>query len=110
MSGLESRDLGLTQSGGGCACCSGHASVKEEAASTSRTEVVAEYLVEGMTCGHCVSSVTEELSEISGVGAVDVELHAGGLSKVTVGSAAPLDADAVRQAVEDAGYRLAPVS
>ncbi len=110
MSGFESRDLGLTQSGAGCACCSGHASAKDEAAAVAQPAVVAEYLVEGMTCGHCVSSVTEELSELSGVGAVDVQLHAGGLSKVTVGSAVPLDADAVRQAVEDAGYRLAPVS
>ena len=32
--------------------------------------------VSGMTCGHCVSSVTEELSEIPGVTSVDVDLHA----------------------------------
>lgn len=110
MSGFESRDLGLTQSGAGCACCSGHGSAKAEPVVASQPATVGEYLVEGMTCGHCVSSVTEELSQLSGVGAVNVELHAGGLSRVTVDSDAPLDAEAVRQAVEDAGYRLAPVS
>jgi len=110
MCGSESQDLGLTAAGSaGCACCSGHASTEGEAPAAQST-VVAEYLVDGMTCGHCVSSVSEELSELPGVGTVDVDLRSGGLSRVTVGSAAPLDTESVRQAVEDAGYRLAPVS
>lgn len=63
--------------------------------------------VSGMTCGHCVSSVTEELSALDGVHSVDVDLVAGGTSTVTVTSDAPLDDVAVRQAVDEAGYELA---
>lgn len=62
------------------------------------------YTVTGMTCGHCVSSVTEEVQEIPGVENVDVVLETGG---VTITSAGPIDEAAVRSAVEDAGYQLA---
>ena len=65
-----------------------------------------DYLVSGMTCNHCVSSVTEELSELAGVNTVTVDLNAGGTSTVHVTSSTPLDADAVRAAVEEAGYSL----
>ena len=65
------------------------------------------YLVNGMTCGHCVASVTEELSAINGVTAVDVDLVKGGASSVTVMSVNPLSDDAVRAAVDEAGYELA---
>lgn len=61
------------------------------------------YTVTGMTCGHCVSSVTEEVQEVPGVEAVDVVLETGAL---TVTSAEPVDAAAVRAAVEEAGYQL----
>ena len=60
--------------------------------------------VTGMTCGHCVASVTEEVSEIAGVENVDVDLASGA---VTVTSTEPLEDDAVRAAVEEAGYALA---
>jgi copper chaperone CopZ len=63
--------------------------------------------VVGMTCGHCVQSVTEELTELSGVTDVDVELVAGGTSQVTVTSDAPLARDDVAAAVDEAGYALA---
>ncbi|MDN5716424.1 MAG: heavy-metal-associated domain-containing protein [Janibacter sp.] len=63
----------------------------------------ATYTVTGMTCGHCVSSVTEEIQEIAGVEGVQVELESGA---VTVTSAEPVDAAAVRTAVEEAGYQL----
>ena len=66
-----------------------------------------DFLVTGMTCGHCVSSVKEEVGAIAGVDAVEVVLKKGGASRVTVTSAAPIDADAVRAAVEEAGYQLA---
>ena len=59
--------------------------------------------VAGMTCGHCVASVTEELLEIPGVEQVDVVLESG---EVTVTSAEPLDRDAVAAAVAEAGYAL----
>ena len=64
----------------------------------------ATYTVTGMTCGHCVASVSEEIHELAGVSAVDVVLETGA---VTVTSAEPLDDDAVRAAVEEAGYQLA---
>lgn len=64
----------------------------------------ATYTVTGMTCGHCVSSVTEEVSQVPGVTAVDVDLATGGL---TVTSDAPVDGSAVRAAVEEAGYEVA---
>ena len=61
------------------------------------------YTVTGMTCAHCVASVTEEVQEIAGVDQVDVVLDTGAL---TVTSSQPLDDDAVRAAVEEAGYQL----
>ena len=62
------------------------------------------FTVTGMTCGHCIASVTEEVSEIPGVENVDVTLETG---QVTVTSAEPVDTAAVRAAVEEAGYQLA---
>jgi len=46
--------------------------------------------VSGMTCGHCVSSVSEELESLAGVETVDVELNAGGISTVTITSSQEL--------------------
>ena len=62
------------------------------------------YTVTGMTCGHCVSAVTEEVTAVPGVTAVDVDLASG---RLTVTSDAPVDDDAVRAAVDEAGYELA---
>jgi copper chaperone CopZ len=62
------------------------------------------WTVSGMTCGHCVASVTEELLEVDGVEAVDVDLPSG---VVTVTSAGPLDPGVVASAVDEAGYALA---
>jgi copper ion binding protein len=62
------------------------------------------YTVVGMTCGHCVNAVTEEVSQVPGVTAVDVDLASGGL---TVTSDAPVDDSAVHAAVEEAGYEVA---
>ena len=63
--------------------------------------------VAGMTCEHCVASVTEEVGELAGVRDVTVDLVAGGTSTVTVTSDAPLDADALVDAVREAGYDVA---
>jgi copper chaperone len=60
--------------------------------------------VSGMTCGHCVSSVREEVGSIPGVTAVDVDLASG---KVTIDSERLVEADAIKSAVEEAGYQLA---
>ncbi|MCT1544502.1 MULTISPECIES: heavy-metal-associated domain-containing protein [Kocuria] len=62
--------------------------------------------VSGMTCGHCVSSVTEELSEIPGVTSVDVDLHAGGTSPVTITSERELSPEEISAAVTEAGYTV----
>ena len=64
------------------------------------------YTVRGMTCGHCVNAVTEEISEITGVTSVEIDLVEGGDSPVTVASEAELDIEAVRAAVDEAGYEL----
>ena len=64
------------------------------------------YTVRGMTCGHCVNAVTEELQEIEGVTDVTIELVEGGDSPVTVTSATELDRAAVVAAVDEAGYEL----
>ena len=62
------------------------------------------YKVVGMTCGHCVSSVTSAIGDLDGVTNVDVDLDTGA---VTVTSSEPLDGAAVAAAVDDAGYELA---
>jgi copper chaperone CopZ len=64
----------------------------------------ATYTVTGMTCGHCVASVTEEVQEIPGVEDVDVVLDSGAL---TITSTEPIDAATVKAAVEEAGYQFA---
>jgi copper chaperone CopZ len=66
------------------------------------------YQVTGMTCEHCVRAVTEELGVVPGVSAVTVALVPGGESAVTVNSDAPLTAEAVASALDEAGaYSLA---
>ena len=64
----------------------------------------ASYTVTGMTCGHCVTAVTEEVTQVPGVTGVEVDLATGGL---TVTSERPVDESAVRAAVEEAGYSVA---
>ncbi|MEU4603718.1 heavy-metal-associated domain-containing protein [Kribbella sp. NPDC023972] len=65
------------------------------------------YSVTGMTCGHCTAAVTEEISKLTGVQEVSIDLVAGGTSKVHVTSESALDETAVREAVDEAGYELA---
>lgn len=62
------------------------------------------YIVNGMTCQHCVASVTEEISEVPGVVGVEVDLPSG---QVTVTSDEPIDRSLVAAAVDEAGYTLA---
>ncbi len=72
----------------------------------STTPLSTTFAVAGMTCGHCVGSVTTELSALPGVKDVSVELNAGATSQVTVVSDEPLPTEAVRGAVDEAGYTL----
>jgi copper chaperone CopZ len=68
------------------------------------TPVTTVYKVSGMSCGHCEGAVSGEISEIPGVSAVTAVAATG---EVTVTSAAPLDEEAVRAAVDEAGFELA---
>jgi copper chaperone len=68
------------------------------------------YTVSGMTCGHCVHAVTDEISALPGVHGITIDLVAGGESSVTVTSESPLPADKVRRAVDEAGYELTGVA
>ena len=61
-------------------------------------------IVSGMTCGHCEASVREEVGALAGVTDVDVDVASG---RVTISSSAPIEADAIRGAIEEAGYHLA---
>ena len=68
------------------------------------TEAIAStYNVTGMHCGHCAASVTEEVSAIDGVTAVDVDVEGG---RVTVTSTRQLDLVSVEAAIGEAGYQL----
>ncbi|MFG2514437.1 heavy-metal-associated domain-containing protein [Streptomyces sp. NPDC048584] len=75
---------------------------------TSQTDtqgsVTTVYKVSGMSCGHCEGSVSGELSQLPGVSSVQAVASSG---EVTVVSAAPLDEEAVRAAVDEAGFELA---
>jgi copper chaperone CopZ len=64
--------------------------------------------VEGMTCNHCVSAVSSEVSALPGVDAVQVELVRDGLSSVTITTAEPLGEDQLAAAIERAGYQMVP--
>ncbi|RWZ52909.1 copper chaperone [Labedella phragmitis] len=59
-----------------------------------------------MTCDHCVSAVTEELSALDGVQGVAVDLNASGVSRVDVTVNRPLDSAAVEVAITEAGYSI----
>jgi len=61
------------------------------------------YSVTGMTCEHCVAAVGAEVGAVPGVSAVDVDLASGAL----LVSGSDVDGEAVRLAVEEAGYSLA---
>ena len=105
------QDLGITDisaSGGGCACggagCGGHAHGSEHG---QHIEGGQSFEVAGMTCEHCVASVTEELSALGGVDAVSVDLHPGAASTVVVSASRALTQEEIRAAIEDAGYSLA---
>ena len=92
-----------------CGCCASNAGVTAPDPTSTTTPIpapeggssmsTATYTVTGMTCGHCVAAVTEELRRLDGVTSVEVDLNADGPSRVTVTSGVPLPEDAVRGAV-----------
>lgn len=105
MCGTENQGLPLAQSTAGCSCCSpqpgGNAQLPDAREPGGFT--TAEFLVEGMTCGHCGSGVHEEPSRIAGNNDVRVSLVPGGASKVTVFGSGSVS----REAVREAGYEPA---
>jgi len=72
--------------------------------STPESLTTTQVSVSGMTCGHCVSSVTEELEAVEGVERVDVDLNSGGISTVTISSRGELSPEEIGEAVAEAGY------
>ncbi|MFD8685522.1 heavy-metal-associated domain-containing protein [Streptomyces sp. NPDC059651] len=85
-------------------CCSPSGSCHDGADATAQGGVTTVYQVTGMTCGHCEGAVSEEISGIEGVTSVKAVASTG---QVTVVSQGPLDEEAVRAAVDEAGYELA---
>jgi copper chaperone CopZ len=89
-------------------CCNSSHEVQpaetQVGAAAPAAETPQSYTVVGMTCGHCVASVTEEVSEIAGVRDVTVDLASGAL---TFDSDQPVPRDVVEAAVHEAGYQLA---
>ncbi|MFJ6938997.1 heavy-metal-associated domain-containing protein [Streptomyces sp. NPDC101132] len=83
-------------------CCGGSSACQDGTAATAGVTTV--YRVTGMTCGHCEGAVTAEVSGLAGVSSVKAVAATG---EVTVVSEAPLDLEAVRAAVDEAGYELA---
>jgi copper chaperone len=61
------------------------------------------YAVSGMTCAHCVAAVTEEVEQVVGVTDVAVDLDTG---RLTLAAEPGVADEAVRAAVEEAGYEL----
>lgn len=68
--------------------------------------MISNYTVTGMTCGHCVRHVTEEVSALPGVTKVDVQLGDGSM---VVESDSEIAFEDIEQAVEEAGdYQVTP--
>ncbi|ALC29871.1 MULTISPECIES: heavy-metal-associated domain-containing protein [Streptomyces] len=97
-----------TQSTGSCcsptgACHGGGGADAQDVQIEPTESVTTVYEVKGMTCGHCEGAVSEEISALGGVTSVEAVAATG---RVTVSSKAPLAEDAVRAAVDEAGYEL----
>jgi len=109
MCGTSSQTaLPLLNQTAGCSCCSPQQETAAESARRSHAgQQETQFQVAGMTCGHCVSSVSAELAKLDGVSDVKVDLVPDGLSTVTVYSANRLGGHAIHEAVSEAGYELA---
>lgn len=95
-------ELPITDSNSsGCSCCG----TGDDSTTTAGVGNI-QLQVQGMTCGHCASSVTEELEEIDGVRNVSVTLVPNGTSTVTVDADSGIDPTLLRNAVADAGYEV----
>ncbi|MDY0810594.1 heavy-metal-associated domain-containing protein [Kitasatospora purpeofusca] len=84
-------------------CCSTDGSCSTTATVETSPAATTVYTVAGMTCGHCEQAVGKAVSALAGVTAVRVDVPAG---LVTVSAEAELDDEALRAAIDDAGYEL----
>ncbi|KAA0973408.1 heavy-metal-associated domain-containing protein [Paeniglutamicibacter gangotriensis] len=97
---------------GGCGCASNSTSEGITITSRPTEETMGNNVtlkIEGMTCGHCVTSVTEELTKVPGASNVVVFLLAGGTSTATLTASTPLENAVLEAAVTDAGFTLVSV-
>ncbi|KQR75339.1 hypothetical protein ASF98_05790 [Arthrobacter sp. Leaf337] len=91
-----------------CSCCSPAAGTRIAAPAAAKPEVPAssaQYSLEGLTCGHCVRTVEQAVSGVSGVESAAVDLVPGGMSRLSVTGTA--DREALAEAVRSSGYVLA---
>jgi len=91
------------------ACCGNSATTHHTIQLTTKERIMSQTIqtnvnVSGMTCGHCVSSVSEELEALNSVEEVSVDLNPGGLSTVTITSTSELSPSEIGEAVAEAGY------
>ncbi|MFF6829829.1 cation transporter [Streptomyces longwoodensis] len=95
----------MTEQTNSSSCCggSGGSCGSGTATDVQGIGITTVYKVSGMTCGHCESSVSNEIGALDGVTSVTAVAKTG---EVTVISTAPLDEAAVRAAVDEAGYEL----
>jgi len=100
----------------GCGCSSNKADEANDLlqitprAQAAPVQTQTEVKISGMTCGHCVASVTEELKEIAGVDNVDVVLNASGISIATVSSSCAISEESIRNAIDEAGYTVEAIN
>ncbi|MFD7594052.1 heavy-metal-associated domain-containing protein [Kitasatospora sp. NPDC059812] len=92
-----------TETAASCCGSCGTGATGATGATATGTAGRAVFQVKGMTCGHCVTSVTAELRKIDGITDVAVDLATG---EVTVDSTLPLADEAVAAAIDEAGYDL----
>ncbi|MEV5169980.1 heavy-metal-associated domain-containing protein [Streptomyces flaveolus] len=91
------------QTNSGSSCCGSCGTGAATDVQVRGVGVTTTYKVSGMTCGHCETAVSQEISALDGVTAVTAVAETG---EVKVTSTAPLDQEAVRAAVDEAGYEL----
>jgi copper chaperone len=103
MTETDSKNL-LPMAEASCSCCATDAAeAPAHAADKTGANVTASYKVAGMTCSHCASSVTAEVTKLPGVSKVEVDVASG---RVTVTSQAPLETESFVAAVDEAGYEV----
>jgi copper chaperone len=92
------------------ACCCGTAAAHSQAvAAGGEVSIRERYLVDGITCSHCVTSVTAELSALERIETVSVDRNAGGAARIMIVSSTPAPVDDVRAAISAAGSCLVAI-